>query len=353
MESTAEKRILYVAMKYDYGFPERGLSFEHTNFYDALRHMGHQLIYFDFMTLMQQRGREAMNRLLLEVARSEKPDFLFCVLFRDELDKDVVKEISENTDTVTLNWFCDDHWRFDDYSRYWAPVFNWVATTASSALPKYERIGYENVIKTQWACNHYSYRRLDVPLMYDVTFVGQPHGDRRQVIEALREAGIYVQVWGTGWESGRLSQEAMIGVFNQSRINLNLSNASVKRSRRRLLPWRKSDDREQIKGRNFEVPGCGGFLLSSRADNLREYYNIGDEIACFNDTRDLIDKVKYYLAHEEERMQIAEAGYRRTLAEHTYAHRFREIFSVTNLKATRRAVDSSSPQGMVGPKGGP
>lgn len=333
MEFGTKKRILYVAMKYDYGFPERGLSFEHTNFYDALCHMGHELIYFDFMSIMQETGRESMNRMLLEVTRSEKPDLLFCVLFTDELDKEVVREISENTDTVTLNWFCDDHWRFENYSQCWAPMFNWVTTTASSALPKYDRIGHKNVIKTQWACNHYSYRRLDLPLVYDVTFVGQPHGDRRQVIEALRKAGMCAQVWGTGWESGRLSQEAMIGVFNQSRINLNLSNASARPRLSRMLPWRKSAGTQQIKGRNFEVPGCGGFLLSDHADNLEEYYGIGEEIECFETTRDLIDKVVYYLRHEEQRVRIAEAGYRRTLAEHTYEHRFREIFSAMNVEA--------------------
>jgi spore maturation protein CgeB len=332
MEFGTKKRILYVAMKYDYGFPERGLSFEHTNFYDTLYHMGYELIYFDFMSIMQEEGRESMNRMLLEVTRSEKPDLLFCVLFTDELDKNVVREISENTDTVTLNWFCDDHWRFENYSRYWAPMFNWVTTTASSALPKYERLGYKNVIKTQWACNHYSYERLGLPFRHDVTFVGQPHGDRRDVIDTLRKAGIEAQVWGTGWESGRLSQEEMIRVFNQSRINLNLSNASVQPLWLGILPWRKSGARQQIKGRNFEVPGCGGFLLTNYADNLEEYYTIGKEIECFDDAEDLIAKIRYYLAHEDERMRIAEAGYRRTLAEHTYEHRFREIFSAINLR---------------------
>ena len=110
-------KILYVAMKHEYGDRTRGLSFEHTNFYDSLLNMGHDLIYFDFMTLLQEQGFEEMNHLLWETVVRERPELLFCVLFRDELDKGIIEKISTGTNTITLNWFCDDHWRFDDFSQ--------------------------------------------------------------------------------------------------------------------------------------------------------------------------------------------------------------------------------------------
>jgi spore maturation protein CgeB len=369
--------ILYVALEYDYGKHEQGYSFEHYNFYHSLLHMGYDILYFDFMTLMQEHGQEWMNRRLLEVAKAEKPDLMFTVLFRDELDPAAVRGISENTDTITLNWFCDDHWRFDNYSRFWAPRFNWVVTTARSALPKYAKIGCRNVIKSQWACNHFLYRKHDLPIKYDVTFVGQPHGNRRRVVQALRDAGINVQVWGTGWENGRLAQEEVIRVFNQSRINLNLSNASTpstttkERSRamvrnslshcldavpfgsqvkmvgkkwisamRRSTSITTSSIRsnsigqqyaEQIKARNFEVPGCGGFLLTGTAEDLEDYYDIINEVVCFEDVDDLIRKVRYYLHHEKERAAIAQASHQRTLCEHTYVDRFKKIFQGIGL----------------------
>lgn len=354
--------ILYVAMQYDYGRPESGYSFEHYNFYDALRHMGHDLLYFDYMSLMQERGRKWMNHRLLEVARTEKPDLMFTVLFENELDQRVVREISENTNTVTMNWFCDDHWRFENFTQRWAPCFNWAVTTAESAVPKYDRIGYKSVIKSQWACNPFLYRKLAMPRDYDVTFVGKAHGSRSQVIQRLQEAGIKVDVWGSGWESGRLSQEEMIRVFNESRINLNLSNAStplysrpqslVQRLVKRLFAMirdsffkteilaRANNEKhhypEQIKGRNFEVPGCGGFLLTGKAENLEDYYEIDKEIACFADMNDLIKKVNYYLRDEQLRETIAAKGYQRTLDEHTYVHRFTEIFQRLGLLAGSR-----------------
>ncbi len=57
----------------------------------------------------------------------------------------------------------------------------------------------------------------------------------------------------------------------------------------------------------------------------------GREVATFADTAELVDKVRYYLASEEERADIALAGYRRTLRDHTYERRFNEIFSRIGL----------------------
>jgi spore maturation protein CgeB len=203
---------------------------------------------------------------------------------------------------------------------------------------------------------------LVLPRDYDVTFVGKAHGNRSQVIRKLQEAGIKVHVWGSGWESGRLSQEEMIRVFNESRIYLNLSNAStplysrspslVQRYVKRFFSTlrdslfktavsARGDNEnqhypEQIKGRNFEVPGCGGFLLTGKAENLEAYYEIDEEVACFDDMDDLIKKVKYYLRDEQLRETIAAKGYRRTLDEHTYVHRFTQIFQRLGLLAGSR-----------------
>ena len=216
--------ILYVGMKFDYGDPARGRSFEHWNFYSTLARMGHNIHYFDFMSLHSQIGHKKMNKKLLEIVRSEKPDLMFCFLHEDELDRNVIRTISNETETKTFNWFADDHWRFESYSKYWAPSFNWVVTTDESAPEKYRKIGCKNVIKSQWGYNQFLYKDLDLSLKYDVTFVGQPHGDRREVIKALVDAGIDVHVWGHGWETGRLDQDQMIKVINQSKINLNISN---------------------------------------------------------------------------------------------------------------------------------
>ncbi len=353
-------RILYVAMKYDYGKPENGFGFEHYNFFDSLQRMGFDILYFDPLEMNKACGKEATARRLWEVVTSEKPDLMFTVLFTDELDPATVMRISSETDTVTFNWFCDDHWRFDNYSREWAPRFNFVSTTAKSALAKYQAIGYANVLKTQWAANHFRYRPQNVSLTHDVSFVGRPHGNRAAVIEAVERRGVKVATFGEGWPGGPVDHDQMLRIFSGSRINLNLSNSSVsdgvegqrllqlvQRACRRggrigsrvsglltNLVNRRRDPiadgadlySQQIKGRNFEVPACGGLLLTTPADDLETYFDIGREVVVITSLAELIERVGYFLHHDDARRAIADAGLARVLAEHTYVHRFTDLF---------------------------
>lgn len=352
-------KIFYIGTKYDYGDPKRGLSFEHYNFYESLVAMengGHEILYFPFDEVMREVGGEEMNRRLVETALREKPALCFFFLFTDEISKDTIKVITEKSGAVTFNWFADDHWRFDNFSQFYAPYFHYVSTTDSSASEKYLKIGYKNIIKSQWACNTRMYKPIvDAELKYDVTFVGQPHSNRKEVADRIKDAGVDLKCWGNGWPNGRVNQEEMIDIFSESRINLNLTKGSgavdVKQIAKIFLNrrtdgtyhvqnplmwivnakafWNKR--REQIKGRNFEIPGCGGFLLTADADNLRDYYIDGKEIVIFRDVPDLIEKAYYYLEHEEERRNIARAGYERTIREHTYERRFQDIFKAMKL----------------------
>lgn len=315
-------------MQWDYGDRDRGLSFEHVNLWDALRRVpGIDARHFDFMAAFQEGGHDAVRSGLLNAVDEFHPHLLFAVLFRDEMPRDVLAQLRDRSDLTTFNWFCDDHWRFEDFSQHYAPLFNAVSTTALSALPKYRAIGYDNVIKTQWGCNHWLYRPTTKPVTYDVSFVGQPHGDREQVIAALEKRNIHVNTWGYGWPNGRLDQAEMIEVFGRSKINLNLSNASVKP--RFSVPW--SRQHEQIKGRNFEIPGCGGFQISGRADDLESYFAPGQEIVLFSSRRELVQQTQRYLRDESARERIALAGLRRTLSEHTYERRFLDIFAKLDL----------------------
>jgi spore maturation protein CgeB len=175
------------------------------------------------------------------------------------------------------------------------------------------------------------------------------------MISRLTDNGLTVSCFGGGWENGRVSQEKMLEIFSNSKINLNLplsSDRLTKKAFSKLFIYRRNDqtyhlynpirwianlrsllhkNKDQIKGRVFEVPGTGGFLITGDADNIGDYYVDGKEMVIFKDIDELIQKVKYYLEHEDERKAIAMAGYERTLREHTYEKRFHEIFSKMSL----------------------
>ncbi|MHB8578570.1 MAG: glycosyltransferase [Ignavibacteriaceae bacterium] len=317
-----KEKLLYIGMKYDYGDKSRGLSFEHRNFYHSLKSYcrihGWEFIHFDFVERGNILGIDLMTEELLELSKRENPNYLFAVLFDFNIDPrhEVFKRISE-LGVTTIHWFCDDHWRFEKYSSIITPNFNFICTTANSALPKYKKMGiYDRVIKTQWACNNELYVPLDIKKDIEISFVGQRHGDRKQVFDKIIESGLELKIFGYNWEHfPRIPFHQMVRVFSRSKINLNLSNSSTMVE-------------QQIKGRNFEIPGTKSFLLTGNAENLQEYFEDGKEIVIFNSPEELIDKAKYYLAHETERKTIAEYAFKRTISEHTWQHRFDDIFKL-------------------------
>lgn len=332
-------RVLYVAMANDYGKPERGPSFEETNFRSALDGMGHDVVAFDFMERARVAGKPAMRRELIAAAAEAKADVAFFCLFTDELDTETIRAVGREGGCPTVNWFADDHWRFDDFSRHMAPAFDLAVTTDADSLSKYQAEGIESVLLSQWACNRYAYGRVEEGTSHEVTFVGQPHGNREEIIQRLIDAGHDVECWGFGWPSGKLDHDEMVRVFSRSRVNLNLSNSSTVARPKTLRAWvgkllgrgPKGPQPPQIKGRNFEVPGCGGFLLTERVPHLERYFELGREVAVYDSTDDLVEQVGHWLSHEDERAAVADAGYRRVMAEHTYDHRFDEIFRTVGV----------------------
>jgi spore maturation protein CgeB len=70
--------------------------------------------------------------------------------------------------------------------------------------------------------------------------------------------------------------------------------------------------------RLFEATGAGAMLVTEAAPNLRDYFEPGSEVVTYEGADELIEKLRYYLEHDRERIAIAAAGQRRTLRDHTY-----------------------------------
>jgi spore maturation protein CgeB len=77
--------------------------------------------------------------------------------------------------------------------------------------------------------------------------------------------------------------------------------------------------------RLYEATGVGSLLLTDAKPNLSELFEPGNEVVTYRDEDDLVAKIRLYLADEDERIRIARAGQLRTLREHTYEHRMREL----------------------------
>jgi len=341
-------KIIFSGLEHNNYSAKKGTSFEKETFLKTLQDLpGVEVVYFSFDHILKV-GKRRFNQELLELIKKEKPDLFLAYMYTDEFEVDALEEIKKYT--TSLAWYADDSWRFWNYTRRWAPHFTWNITTYSWITGRAQSLGLSNFIRSQWAADIKLFHPPTTNIFHpEVSFVGTWSRPRQKVIDALKRAGIKVEIFGNGWEKARrVTQDEMIQIFNGSKINLGLNPAPglwtanslgrlvLKSSINKIVPdfhlgqnlkaWleRKTP---QIKARHFEIPACRGFTLTSPADDLSSFYKYGKEIAVYRSTTELIEKIKYYLEHEEERLSIAEAGYQRTIKDHTYAKRFQDIFS--------------------------
>jgi len=349
-------KIVHGLTKYFNFDPTQDLDFEYTNHYDSLRRMkGVEVVPF-FYDCITEIGQARMNEELFKLIQKEKPDVFLTTMPNERLDKKMLLKIKDMT--ISLGWFGDDHWHFDNCGKYWVPYMSWATTTYAKAVPKYHKIGCKNVMYTQLGANQWIFTppeksNAQAHYKYDVSFTGAYYPARGKIIRVIEEAGIRVEARGTGWPNGRLAADQMNALVHQTKINIDINPHSsyigikpfvrffFKRENGKISPdflnvydnarewWQKRIP--LTKQRTFNSAVAGGFVLTQMTYDLADYYEIGKEVVAFNSTGELIEKIKYYLDHEDEREVIARAGYERTIRDHTYEKRYRDIFQRMGL----------------------
>lgn len=162
-------------------------------------------------------------------------------------------------------------------------------------------------------------------------FLGARAISRRDRFVAFlaRQAGDLLRVYGDGWteaygisSAGATSDAPARDGALQHLIHLDLPEA---------------DCEHGISPRAFEVAAAGGFLLSYFRPELAELFEIGRECDVFRNEAELLEKVRYYVAHPQRAAEIAQAGQRRTLRDHLYSHRLAAILKLIRLPESPRA----------------
>ncbi len=92
-------------------------------------------------------------------------------------------------------------------------------------------------------------------------------------------------------------------IFKCSKININTTNRAI---------------RSGIPLRVLDIIGCGGFVISNYQPEFLDYFTPGEDIVLYDSISDLLDKIDYYLKHDDERETIAKNGYEKVKAFHSY-----------------------------------
>lgn len=148
-----------------------------------------------------------------------------------------------------------------------------------------------------YAVNERIYRPLGVEPSFDVGFIGYVKlGERQRRIDLLKRNFRCLVRHGLFMEDANAGMNACRIVFNTS-------------------------DHREINMRVFEALATGRLLVTDKVDYLDELFVDGEDLVTYSGEDDLMDKIRYYLEHEEERLRIAANGLAKVREHHTYRHR--------------------------------
>ena len=88
---------------------------------------------------------------------------------------------------------------------------------------------------------------------------------------------------------------------------------------------------ELCNSRVFELLGCGAFQLVDAKKDVRLLFRSGRELVFFDNEKQMLERVRYYLDHPDERAAVARRAREAALAAHTYRHRLAELLKLSGL----------------------
>lgn len=330
--------------------------------------------------LKQQRNAE-LRRTARELAADGGLDLIFCYVYDDFLELDTARTLFR-LDVPLVNYNVDmaNQWyRQIRTAKYFTRML--CAQRANMAnLARYRaRVSYFPMASRYRAPEADDGLGETLSENGAVTFVGTPTPYRTKALASLLEAGIPLDVYGKYWTENRVAMPErtlektlsdawhyglprlraegaggmaallrqrfapraqqqqpsspalpasclrgfaddadLSRIFNAAPINLGFTRMTGDENARNGL-W-------QVKLRDFEVPLAGGFYLVERAPDHDTLFRIGEEIETWSTFGELAEKARYYLANDSKRQEIAAAGQRRALRDHTWQARFEGLF---------------------------
>jgi hypothetical protein len=276
-----------------------------------------------------------LNRSLVRRARAERPDVVF--LFRG------MHVFPETLDELKRAGAYVVGWQNDDPLGPLYPAYFW--RHFLRGIPRYQRLfAYRpsnvdafrdrgcprvELLRSFYLrdLNHPVAGPVRGDLRSEVCFVGhwERDGRERYVAALLRARDVDFKLWGTLWERSGCAAElrerfSTIRPVLKEEYNLTLAGTKM------ALVFLSKLNRDTYTRRCFEIPAAGTFMLSEFTEDLASLFEPGREAEYFRSPEEMMDKVRFYLRHDDARRRIAEAGRERLLRDgHEALDRARQV----------------------------
>jgi len=160
----------------------------------------------------------------------------------------------------------------------------------------------------------------------DVIFIGFPYRNKLPMMSQVMKAlGKRLLMIGFNWKYN-VYMNAKYGWSGLAHGPIKPGRAYVDYYQRAKIGFNIHNRGDYTVGsyRLFELPANGVMQISDGGEYLNEFFEVGKEIERHSSADELIDKIRYYLAHDDERRRIALGGYRRAMKDHRFKHRMQQ-----------------------------
>jgi spore maturation protein CgeB len=279
--------------------------------------------------IIQRTLLSGYNREIRRISREFKPDVVL-VIKGEALNPVVMNQVRDDVGAKIVLWYTDDPRYYNTIIKRTLSCFDFVFTVSPRAIDTYRTMGVENVQCIPVACDPSFHRKIDLGddakrrYDWDVVFVGTYYPRRARFVKALKRSGVRVGVYGPYWNyawpmsgaSREIAGPEMVKAFNAAKIVLNVH--------------ADTDVAYKVNTRTFEATGCRSFVLTDRTYGMAEAFDIGKELECYENEKDLVELTKYYLGSNQEREEKAFKGQERAYSDHTYSLRLTQMLSALN-----------------------
>ncbi len=272
-----------------------------------------------------------IGNLFLEKVKSEKPDIVFVIkgwFYHPKVIKKI-KEILPNSKLICFNpdnpfntWHhgVSNNWirssiKYYDVYFIWGKFLIDLLYKSGAKRIEYLPFWYDSdfhypvEVKDEKEKEYYG---------SDIAFIGTYDEEREWWLNQIKDYNL--KIWGNDWwKANKNLQKKWMGkpaygeefskVCNASKIVLNVI-------RKQNVPSHNM--------RTFEAPACKAFILSTRTDEILEFFKEDEEIACFSSPGELRKKIDFYLQNDDLREKIRNKGYEKVQS-HNYMERVKTI----------------------------
>lgn len=288
---------------------------------------------------------------LLALIEKYNPEYVF-TLHGCHMTSDCVERI-KSYGAKTGIWFVDDPYDLDE-SKERLYGYDYIFTNEEGCVPIYQKLGYKESYNLALGVGEQYYfpepvipKSLQNQYSSDICFVGSPFPKRVELLQILHNhfPEKVIRVIGPFWQpllprgvevvNHHVTPEEVRKYYSNAKIVLN-----IHREYNEHLYSLQNLNQDGIRAlslnnRTFDIAACKVFQLVDERKSLAKYYDLQSEIVTYANSRELIQKIRYYLKRSFEMKRIAMNAYQRTMEEHRMCHRLEEMFRLVEVKHSK------------------